>query len=205
MPDVRIAYCNLFDERNSGSLIGPLPASPPTQRGSTVKARSIRAVQAGNGTCASSSNAAGGRASATSSSTIRTPMVVRCQRCLRPRRLLWLQLIAKNPVICQNGLAMMQHPAVVGAIVERGCGTPDDMATCATVPPSPTCRYGSSTGARAMTMRWSARARHALPQHGRDLFGRPEGIQRLERPAAAAHLTPTFSSDKLRGWHAQRS
>ena len=37
-------------------------------------------------------------------------------------------MIAKNPVICENGLAMMQHPAVVGAIVERGCGTPDEMA-----------------------------------------------------------------------------
>ncbi len=35
------------------------------------------------------------------------------------------KVIAKNPVICENGLAMMQHPAVVGAIVERGCGTPD--------------------------------------------------------------------------------
>ncbi len=38
------------------------------------------------------------------------------------------KVIAKNPVICENGLAMMQHPAVVGAIVERGCGTPDEMA-----------------------------------------------------------------------------
>ena len=38
------------------------------------------------------------------------------------------KVIAKNPVICQNGLAMMQHPAVAGAIVERGCGTPDEMA-----------------------------------------------------------------------------
>jgi hypothetical protein len=38
------------------------------------------------------------------------------------------RLIAKNPVICRNGLAMMRHPAVVGAIVERGCGTPDEMA-----------------------------------------------------------------------------
>jgi hypothetical protein len=39
------------------------------------------------------------------------------------------QVIAKNPVICENGLAMMQHPAVVGAIVERGCGTPDEMVS----------------------------------------------------------------------------
>jgi hypothetical protein len=38
------------------------------------------------------------------------------------------KVIAKNPVICQNGLAMMQHSVVVGAIVERGCGTPDEMA-----------------------------------------------------------------------------
>ena len=29
------------------------------------------------------------------------------------------KVIAKNPVICQDGLAMMRHPAVVGSIVER--------------------------------------------------------------------------------------
>ena len=38
------------------------------------------------------------------------------------------KLIAKNPVICQNGVAMIRHPAVTGAIVERGCGTPEEMA-----------------------------------------------------------------------------
>jgi len=39
-----------------------------------------------------------------------------------------LQLLAKNPQICQGDrVGYVAHPAVVGIVVERDCGTPDQM------------------------------------------------------------------------------
>lgn len=37
------------------------------------------------------------------------------------------KIIAKNPEICDDPEALLRHPSVVGAIVERDCGTPEEM------------------------------------------------------------------------------
>ena len=124
---IGIAYCNLFDERNSGSY-GPYLHSSDT-------ARQYREGQIDPG-------GPGWERNLREQFECRRRQGFQYIELDNPDAYAWadvsgaydlaasygFKVIAKNPVICQNQLAMMQHPAVVGVIVERGCGTPDEMA-----------------------------------------------------------------------------
>lgn len=126
--DDDIAYCNLFDEENSGRY-GPYlyssdtageynegqidPNGPGWERNLTDqfkrrKQSGFRYIEMDNPDAYGSKDVL---------------------RAMDLARGCGFKVIAKNPGICDEPLAMVAHPAVVAIVVEKDCGTPLQMDT----------------------------------------------------------------------------
>jgi len=205
---ISIAYCNLFDELNTGRY-GPYLHTSDTAGAVTTKARSTRVGRAGRRTCASSSSGAGSRASSTSK--LDNPDAYSVEDVIgaielaagygpqgdRQRTPGLLEDIARKDGRQRPDAATsyVAHPNVHGVIVERGRGRCRRDGSSPPVRPGKPTLPGLVRCLLVMGRAWGparvASTAKNYRKHGRDLF-EPRRI-RQTRSTSFRRPEPGFS------------